>query len=44
LTKESITAFFVDLEVNGKPSLFVLLAADGSVAPSLGQRAGAPAA
>ena len=31
LTKESITAILVDLEVNGKQSLFVLLADDGSV-------------
>ena len=31
LTKESIKAIFVDLEVNGKTSLFVLLADDGCV-------------
>ena len=31
LTKESIKIIFVDLEVNGKTSLFVLLADDGTV-------------
>jgi hypothetical protein len=30
-TKESIKAISVDLEVNGKPSLFILLADDGTV-------------